>query len=242
MITSYTSPSEITLQHRITEHVFNRFGIDSSNTNQIIENTTLTEINPDFLVDVLNVFCNYEDVDINLFSKYPVPVIVDYLTRSHKYYMEKILPEIGQSIAILLSNYPKSHPLLEILYKFYFKYKVDLQEHFNEEEETLFLYANSLYKAIFFKKEISFFIEFLQKNSIDDFVEEHSDTVENLSDIMNVLLQYEPPKTNKSSFRILLEKLKNFEYDLNIHAFIEDKVLITKLYDLEQNIKLEVNN
>jgi hypothetical protein len=48
MITAYASPSEITYQNRITEHVFNRFSINPNNTDRIYENTILTEINPDF--------------------------------------------------------------------------------------------------------------------------------------------------------------------------------------------------
>ncbi len=242
MITTYTSPSEITYQNRITEHVFNRFGINPNNTDRIYENTALIEVNPDFLVDVLNVFCNHEDMKYNLFEKYPVPVLVDYLKRSHTYYIEKILPEIGQSIAILLSNYYKTHPLLEILYKFYFNYKTDLQEHFAEEENLLFPYANRLYRTVFFKTETYFFIEFLQQFSVKSFVENHSDTERELINIRNVLLEYDPPLTNKTSYRVLVEQLKNFELDLNIHAFIEDKVLVPKLFQLEQNIKLEINN
>jgi len=242
MITAYASPSEISYQNRITEHVFNRFGINPNNTDRIYENTALIEVNPDFLVDVLNVFCNHEDMKYNLFEKYPIPVLVDYLKRSHTYYVEKILPEIGQSITILLHNYHKTHPLLGILYRFYFNYKTDLQCHFKEEEELLFPYANRLYRTVYFKTEIYFFIELLQQFSVTRFVENHSDTVEDLITIRKVLLEYAPPLTNETSYRILVEQLKNFEFDLNIHAFIEDKVLVPKLFQLEQNVKSQINN
>lgn len=60
--------------------------------------------------------------------------------------------------------------------------------------------------------------------------------------IKAILLECEPSITNKTSFRVLIEQLNNFEKDLNIHAFIEDKVLIPKLFDLEKNIKLEIQN
>jgi len=242
MITTFTSPSESTCQNRITEHVFNRFGIDPMATDKIYENTALIEVNPDFLVDVLNVFSRNQDIDYSVFEKYSVPVLVDYLLRSHTYYLEKILPEIGQSISILLSNYNEKSALLEILYCFYFNYKTDLQEHFIEEEELLFPYANQLYKAVCFKTEINFFTNFLQDYSINDFVENHTDTEGELINIRNILSEYDPPSTNRTSFRILIEKLNNFEHDLEIHAFIEDKVLVPKLIQLEQNLKFKINN
>lgn len=242
MITIDTSPSETINQNRTTEHIFNRFEINVNSTDKILKSTSLKEINPEFLVDVLNIFCRYKDINLEVFNKYSIPIIIDYLKRSHRYYLEKIIPEIGQSISLLLKNYKKGHPLLEILYKFYFNYKVDLQEHFNDEENGIFTYANRLYRAVYFKKDLSFFIYFLQQNSINDYVETHSDTIENLTGVTNILLQYDPPKTNKTSFRVLIDQLKNFEKDLKIHSFIEDKVLVTKLYELEQNLKLEVNN
>ncbi|NJX14706.1 hypothetical protein [Tamlana crocina] len=242
MITNNISPREVTSQFRITEHVFNRFEIDSFSQDKILNNTALTEINPDFLVDVLNVFCNYKEVDIDMFSKYSVLTIIDYLERSHNYYRSKILPEIGQSISNLLNNYPEHHALKNVLHKFYFKYKVDLETHFKEEEEGIFLYAKKLYKAVYFRKELSFLIEFFRNNSINHFIEEHSDTIAELYEVICVLSRYKPPETNASSFRILLEKLHYFEHDLNIHAFIEDRVLICMLLTLEQKLNFEINN
>ena len=242
MITTYSSPSEITLNNRITEHVFNRFGINPNNTDKIYENTVLIEVNPNFLVDVLNVFCNYKDLNSVIFDKYPIPILIDYLKRSHTYYIEKTLPEIGQSIAILLNNYDTEDPLLDILYKFYFKYKVDLETHFINEEELLFPYGNKLYKAFYFKTEIYFFIDLIQKYSIKDFINTHTDTAIELKKVRTILSNYIPPKTNKTSLRILIEQLKKFEYDLNIHAFIEDKVLVPKISQLEHKIRLEINN
>lgn len=242
MITGYTSPSEITYNNRHTEHVFNRFGINPYNTDKIYKNTALIEVNPDFLVEVLNIFCQYKDVENCLFEKYPIPVLVDYLKRSHKYYEEKILPEIGQSISNLLNNYHKKHPLLEILYRFYFKYKVDILEHFSNEEELLFPYAIKLYRTVHFKNEIYLFMNFLKNYSLKNFIETHSDVGKELINIRKVLLEYDPPITNKTTYRVLIEQLKNFEKDLHIHAFIEDEVLVPKIYQLEQNVKLEINN
>lgn len=242
MITMYTSPSEISYQYRITEHVFNRFGINPHNTDRVYENTALIEVDPNFLVDVLNVFCDFTDINYALFNEYSVPVIVDYLKRSHTYYLNKILPEIGQSISILLNNYDKTHPLLSILYQFYYKYKNDLETHFFEEEDFLFPYANRLYRTMYFKAETYLFINYLQNFSISSFIETHSDTVKELIKIKTILFEYEPSTTNKTSFRVLIEQINNFEKDLNIHAFLEDEVLIPKLLELEKNVRLEIHN
>ncbi len=242
MITTYTTPALITKQNRTAEHIFNRYKINANSIEEIATNTALKEINPNFLVTVLNVFCDYKKINLKLFENYSLPIIIDYLIRSHTYYSEKIIPEIGQSITQLLNNYEKGHPLLEILYKFYFKYKVDLEAHFKDEESGLFTYGSTLYKAVYFKKNCSFFIEFLQQNSIRDFIDTHTDTTDDLKNITSILLEYTPPKTNETSYRILLEKLKNFVQDLEVHAFIEDEVLLNKLYALEQRILLEHNN
>lgn len=233
MITAYQTPFEITSKFKATEAIFNRFNIDTKNTKEIYENTVLAEINPDFLTDVLNVFCNYKPVKNNAFKNYPTPILIDYLKRSHDYYLTKTLPELGGNIHVLLQNYDnKLHPLIETLYSFYFNYKTDLKEHIKDEEELLFPYVQNLYNAVYNNSHLPL-KSLLKEYSIVEFINNHDDIDTELGEIIDVLLSYKPPKTNIASYRMLIQKLKTFELDLKLHAFIEDEVLVPKIIDLE---------
>ena len=52
----------------------------------------------------------------------------------------------------------------------------------------------------------------------------------------NAILEYRPPITNQTPYRILISHLQAFEKDLFVHALIEDKVLIPRALQLEEKL------
>ena len=74
--------------------------------------------------------------------------------------------------------------------------------------------------------------------SIKKFKEFHVNHEEKeLQAVKDALLNYKPGLDNNLSYRILLEQLKSFEKDMQLHGLIEDLVLIPKLEKLELNEK-----
>ena len=78
--------------------------------------------------------------------------------------------------------------------------------------------------------------EELSDFSLQFFIDSHSDTETDLFKVRNLILDYEPPTTNQTPYRILISQLHTFEKDLFLHAMIEDKVLIPRALSLEKNI------
>lgn len=235
MITAHQTPLEITSRFKATKAIFSRFNIDAKNTKEIYRSTALAEINPDFLTDVLNVFCNFSPIKNSAFKKYPTPILIDYLKRSHDYYLTKILPNIGTSIHVFLQGYHTSHSLSDILYKFYFNYKTDLKEHIKDEEELLFPYAKNLYNAVYNNSHLPL-KSLLKEYSIVEFINNHDDVDAELATIIDVLFLHKPIQKNMTSYKMLIQKLKTFEFDLQLHAFIEDEVLVPKIIELENKL------
>jgi regulator of cell morphogenesis and NO signaling len=81
------------------------------------------------------------------------------------------------------------------------------------------------------------FLNTTQVFSLKNFIENHHDTERDLSQVRNTILQYDPPVTNQTPYRILLTQLQVFERDLAIHALIEDYVLIPRALQLEKSLK-----
>src|SRR5215469_4600343 len=81
------------------------------------------------------------------FDAFPIPLIVDYIQRTHIYYLEKKLPEIEQSIMLLSGHYESQHPILIALRNFFHQYVKDLSEHIHAEETTLLPYLGLLQQA-----------------------------------------------------------------------------------------------
>ena len=176
--------------------------------------------------------------DISVFSPddyagFPLDVIVDYILRSHKYYLNTRLLEIEQSIDNLLKDYSDSHPLLPILRKFFAEYKNSLNTHMKAEEKYLLPYINELIR--FSKDADEAGKHFNGTNfTLKEFVDNHTDTEKDLSDVRSAIEAYHPPSTNQTPYRILLSQLEAFERDMMVHALIEDKVLVPRALELEK--------
>ena len=194
----------------------------------------------DFIAALLRVF---EEKVFNAreFDSFPIPLIVDYIQRTHIYYLEKKLPEIEQSIVLLSGHYESQHPILIALQNFFHHYVKDLSEHIHAEETTLLPYLGVMREAHHSPAGFSRFLVLHGEYSIDRFISEHRDTEDELKDIRQTIRLYEPPVTNESLYRILLSQLQAFEQDLCVHAHIEEEVLIPKAQAMERSLRDHLN-
>jgi regulator of cell morphogenesis and NO signaling len=198
-----------------------------------------TGANKEFIAALLRVF---EEKVFNAreFDGFAVPLIVDYIQRTHIYYLEKKLPEIEQSIVLLTGYYESQHPILLALQNFFLHYVQDLSEHIRAEETSLLPYIGLLQNAAQSASGFSRFLLARGEYSVDRFLSEHHDTEDELKDIRKTIRLYEPPATNESLYRILLSQLQTFEQDLCVHAHIEEEVLIPKAKALEKDLHIQL--
>jgi len=189
----------------------------------------------EFIATLLRVF---EEKIFNAreFDPFPLELIVDYIQRTHVYYLEKKLPEIEQSILLLSGHYESQHPILIALQNFFRHYVQDLSEHIQAEEKLLLPYIELLREAGHTPADFSRFLVARRDYSIDRFLNDHHDTEDELKDIRQTIRLYEPPHDNESLYRILLMQLQIFEQDLCVHANIEEEVLIPKARQLEKEL------
>jgi len=186
-------------------------------------------IEPEFLLALLGIFEDPQSFAANEFNRFPLPVIVDYLHKTHEYYINKKLLEIEQSIHLLANVYPSTHPLLLLLHDFYVDYRSHLRSHIEMEERDLLPYILQLSNSEGIRK-----ITPAPKISIKQFIEGHHDTEKDLEEVRTTILHYSPPEGNKTLYRILLSQLQVLERDLAVHALMEDEVLLPRALELEQ--------
>jgi regulator of cell morphogenesis and NO signaling len=191
-----------------------------------------TDVNPQFMTALLHAF-EEKPFCANDFAPFPIGLVVDYIKRTHVYYLQKKLPEIEQSILLLSSLYTSHHPILAALQNFFHRYCQDLTAHIQAEETKLLPYIALLHRAGSDAGSFSEYIITCQEYSISRFLADHHDTEDELRDIRQTIRLYEPPATNESLYRILLAQLQTFEQDLCVHAHIEDEVLIPKAQQME---------
>jgi regulator of cell morphogenesis and NO signaling len=195
------------------------------------------DIDQQFIYTLLQIFEDEKTFSEAEFEKYSLEIIIDYIQRTHNYYLSKKLPEIEQSINILLKDYSNHHPLLTILNSFFIDYAAHLTAHIRAEEKQLLPYIKNLLKIENTETDLQQYFNTTGNYSLQSFIESHQDTEKNLSEVRNAILEYQPPITNQTPYRILLTQLQAFEKDLYVHAVIEDKVLIPRVMQLEEKLR-----
>lgn len=199
------------------------------------------DIDQEFIYTLLQTFEDENAFAEADYEKFSLEVIIDYIYRTHRYYITRKLLEIEQNIQILLKDYAGDHPLLQILNTFFYEYSSGLTSHIQFEEKYLLPYIASLMKFEGEEPETEEYIDATKHYSIKKFIENHHDTEKDLSVVRAAILEYQPPVTNQTPYRILISQLEAFEKDLFVHALIEDRVLIPRALLLEEKINNAVN-
>lgn len=224
MINLHTTPIEACSVHQFANGVFRKYAIDPKSDRPILGFDSLTPPQAQFLVDIINFPTRTEYQSIKVFDRYDVPTLVDYLKRSHREYLYQRLPEIEQTVDILLRGLSESPQLSVALTTYFEQYRNELKEHIELEENLLFPYALQLAHSGNAKGS---------NYSSTQFLSEHSDPSIEIDAITRLFKNFIPNGLNASPYRILLEQFNSFDMDLKIHELIEENVLVAKLIELE---------
>ena len=160
-----------------TDQILQRYGFPANNSVSV----DINKFNE--LIDELShVFESPKQFNAAVFQNFPIEFIVDYIRRTHRLYIFTKLPEIEQSIQLLLQDYNDEHPLLTILKDFYTSYKFQLSLHICEEEQHLLPYVDFLLEM--HKKGMNTFQFF--KNNRRFSLEEFEIILKNISNLQSV--------------------------------------------------------
>jgi regulator of cell morphogenesis and NO signaling len=220
-----------------TAHVFRRYEIDID-SRKSIKNWSG---NTSFLLDILNCFHQCKDASIKDFELYQVPVLVDYLQRSHRYYIEQRLPELEEAIWGVYRTHCLNNRVLKILYEFFELYREDLESHFEYEEKYLFPYSKLLHQEAYYCKYSPVAAVYISQFSAAEFVATHDDMKADAKVIQDALLSFKADENLDPSVAHVLNLLKDFQHDLAVHGKIEDHVLVPKLMNMEMTVKARLN-
>jgi len=214
--------------------VINRFGISLGFGDKTIDEVCgLNHVDTNFFLAIINTYHNEDYFPEKQLQSYSVILIINYLKRTHEYYIDYEIPEIEKLLDDFLTGYKGPAKDLTVLRKFYNDYIQELISHIHNEDEVVFPYIMKLVKDFETKSGSS-----TEKNtySIRTFEKEHSNVDEKLFDLKNIILKYLHPSYNNFSCNAFLFALFRLEKDLVDHARIEDKILIPKIIELERKM------
>ncbi|MEM9022371.1 MAG: hypothetical protein AAGB22_01420 [Bacteroidota bacterium] len=177
-------------------------------------------------------------------SQLPVAVMLGYLRETHRYFLEKALPEMEQNVLHLLQHFSESHPHSVLLCNLFLCYKRHLSGHIQQEEERLFPYVDGLLRWQQFRSEGAVPSErspelagVLDLYSVQRFQQDHTDVGQELVQLRQLVQRMTPEAGQPFPFNLFRTQLGEFERALARHAWLEDEVLLPKVHSMECSLR-----
>lgn len=217
--------------------VINRLGIKLGFGDLTIRELCIKEgIDVTFFTEIINVFHNENYFSEKKLLDFSVTIVIDYLLKTHKYYLDYVIPEQERLIDLFILNCTNGCKENELIRKFYNKFREEFVNHVQMEETQVFPYILKLNDTVLNLLKKSVFLEQYKDFTIKGFEKEHGNMDEKMFDLKNIIIKYLPPNYDLNIGNSLLSNLFMFEKDLKNHARIEDKILIPKVKQLEKTI------
>ncbi len=215
--------------------IMKRFDVEEADMKEKISRLAAKEnLDMNFLTDLLIAFEDANEFSPQKLRNYPIQLIINYLKKTHQFYISSKLPQIEQSIYHLDSKVQGNNASLKVLKHFFSDYKKALTEHIEMEEKVLFPYI--LHMSFSFTEK-RFTAQAVQKPYLNDMLTEHDHEHEDrLEEIVDFLSKKKDGLENHLSFKVLLTQFETFKRDLRVHERLEEEVLIPQVIELENKL------
>ena len=229
--------ADVILRNHLLLPVIDRFDIELGfGDRSVNEVCRLKEINTNFFLAIINTFHNEDYFPQKQLLSFSPSLIVNYLKKTHRYYLNYVVPSIEMLLDDFLIGFKGEEKNLKIIRRFYHEYRQELFSHIDEEETIVFPYVLGLLKESE-GQDIGAANTKADTYSISDFEKDHSNVDEKLFDLINIVIKYLDPLYDNVQCHSFLNALFLFEKDLKDHARIEDKILILKVLEIEKMMK-----
>jgi regulator of cell morphogenesis and NO signaling len=215
--------------------VINRLGVKLGFGDRTIRNICEeNRIDLNFFVETINVFHHEAYFPEKRLLDFSVSMVIEYLVKTHKYYIDYMMPENDRLIELFLSTSNSSNTENDLIRKFYAKFKEEFLIHINFEEHEMFPFILELNSVIENPETRQQFSTKYPSFSVSSFEKEHSAMDDKMDDLTNIIIKYLPPNYDQNRGNAFLSNLFLFEKDLKNHSRIEDHILIPKVKQLEK--------
>ena len=176
-------------------------------------------INAQSFITLIQFHGNPENPDIQKLNTLAPDIILNYLKKSHGYFLGYRLPEIRKQFASALDEGSTRKTILS----YFEEYEKEVNDHMGYENDVFFPYIKQLLAG-----------EDQKDYSVRLFEARHNNIEEKLDDLINLIIKYLPTSGNALRLTDVLEDLRLCNRDLNLHTFLEDKILVPKIKKLEK--------
>lgn len=201
-----------------------RFGIGFGFGDETVKNVCrLHDVDCDTFLSVANLLSCREHVQYHV----DLPTLMNYLRRTHRYYLEVSLPKLRHKIIDAISS-GGAKDISLMLIKFFDDYVIELKNHLDEENDRLFPFISGLLQ----QKVTGDF-------SLTDFQFAHTPVTDKLQELKDIFIYHYSNPESMLMAGVLFD-IVNLEHDLVSHFEVEDHLLLPAVKLLESEVKKDM--
>lgn len=189
-------------------------------------------VNTESVKSVLQPFEVFKPTSKDDFGKWETDFLVDYIIKTHHDFAKKKAITIYTLAQKVSYRHGDNHPELLTFIKIMFMFLHDLLNQMSKEEQSIFPYIRQAAKDKRYSK-INSGLQSL-KEKIKCLQDEHAKIFINLKALRQVTNNYGIPSDACNSYTVLFEIMKELEYDLTIHFYLEDNFLFPNVLQLTE--------
>jgi regulator of cell morphogenesis and NO signaling len=243
LITAKDSLADVILTEYKILSVVKRFNIPLGfGDRNISEVCAFHGINEDFFLEIVNIYFDESYLPSKKIKSFSISLITDFLIQSHKYYNEEKIVLIESKIENLGWNgadHKRNHSIIQ---KFFNEYKNEVKAHTEHEEKKVYPYAIFIDESVARKEKPEVYFKRMNEYSITNYAQEHDDIEEKLTDLKNIIIKYLPAPNEQNILHEILTELFILQNDLSKHARIEERILVPKILEMEEELKSKSKN
>ena len=137
-ITSDMKMVEVIHHNYMLLPVITRFGIDLGFGDKSVEEICHDRrVNLDFFLEITNSFIDEDYIPQKDLDSFPVSLMIDYLKKTHQYYLDEKIPELEEMINKMASSIPAEKEKALLIQNFFKEYRTELENHIMREEKKV---------------------------------------------------------------------------------------------------------
>lgn len=214
--------------------IFKRHGIDfcCGGGISVEEACKKRGVNCDELVnDLLSV--NSKSQNISGAKDWPLDKLIDHIINTHHTYIKENIPLLLEYSNKVAKVHGDHHPETIKINRQLYVLVDELLPHLTKEETVLFPY---LIKLVEKKAQPNPSFGTVQ-NPIRIMMEEHDAAGDIMRSISELSSEYTPPASACATYKVLYQKLLEFENDLHQHIHLENNILFPRALAVEQSFQ-----
>lgn len=190
-------------------------------------------INVDTVIKAIEATPQAEYATALQFDAWRLDLLIDYILKFHHDYIRTEGPKTYQLLDKVCQVHGATNPkLLEVRTLFAASLE-DLFSHLNKEEMVLFPFIDEILKAQASRTPLPAFHCGSIENPINAMEYEHAGEGERFRTIAALTDNYTAPEYACESYKLVMDRLKQFEENLHIHIHCENNILFRKALSLQ---------